>query len=239
MFLALDLRITMAQIKYLGHSCFQITTNNRVIITDPFIRPNGLAQKAGVCFEELNADYILVSHGHLDHTADLKDLARQTGAKVITNWEIHAWLQAAGIENTHPMNTGGKWDFGDFHIKMVHALHSSSFEDGTYAGNPVGFVLWNEADCFYFAGDTALYSDMQWIGEDFQLGFAILPIGDNFTMDSRDALRASDLIQCSQIVGMHYDTFGYIEIDHEKSLNMFRESGKSLHLISINDTISL
>jgi L-ascorbate metabolism protein UlaG (beta-lactamase superfamily) len=229
----------MAQIKYLGHSCFQITTNNKVIITDPYIRPNDKAMSAGVDFESLRADFILVSHGHVDHTADLQDLARQTGAKVIANWEIHNWLNKSGIEHTHPMNTGGKWDFGAFNIKMVPAVHSSSFEDGTYAGNPVGFVLWNDEDCFYFAGDTALFGDMQWIGEDFQLGFALLPIGDNFTMDSRDALRASNLLRCQQIVGMHYDTFGYIEIDHERSVTMFRESGKQLHLIPINESISL
>lgn len=229
----------MAQIKYLGHSCFQIITNGVVIITDPFIRGNQLAARAGVKFETLRPDYILVSHGHDDHTADLIDLARESKAKVIANWEIHAWLQSKGITNTHPMNTGGKWDFGRFQLKMTPAVHSSSFADGTYAGNPVGFVVWNDHDCFYFAGDTALFSDMQLIGEDFELSFAMLPIGDNFTMDVRDAARAASFLRCSKVVGMHYDTFGFIVIDHDEAVDHFRSSGKELFLPVINQEFEL
>lgn len=229
----------MAQIKYLGHSCFQIVTNGVVLITDPFIRQNPLAARSGIRFETLKPDYILVSHGHDDHTADLLDLARQSNAKVIANWEIHAWLQAKGISNTHPMNLGGKWDFGHFQLKMTPAIHSSSFADGTYAGNPAGFVVWNEQDCFYFAGDTALFSDMQLIGEDFDLSFAMLPLGDNFTMDVRDASRAASFLACSRILGMHYDTFGMIKIDHEEALSLFRASGKELILPVINQEIEI
>ena len=125
------------------------------------------------------------------------------------------------------MNTGGEWTFNFGKIKCVNAIHSSVLPDGTYGGNPIGFVVDTPSCKFYYAGDTALSYDMKLVGEQFLLDFAILPIGDNFTMGITDAVIAADYINCSNVIGMHYDTFGYIEIDHQKATDSFNKSGKN------------
>lgn len=226
------------KITYYGQSCFCIEIGNKKIITDPFIRPNELAKD--IDFESLEADYILVSHGHGDHIGDLIDLIKQTGAKVITSFEIFNWLAGQGIDNVHPMGIGGKWKFDFGTVMCVVAQHSSSFPDGSYAGAPMGFVVWNEEGAFYFAGDTALTLDMKLIPMLCpKLDFAILPIGDNFTMDTTQAVLASDFIECDKIVGCHYDTFGFIKIDHEESKKAFSAKGKILILLPIGESKNL
>ncbi len=221
------------QVKYLGHSSFYVEVNETKIIFDPFIRPNSLAKD--IDFENLKADFIFVSHGHEDHIADLIDLAKNTKAKVVCNWEIHAWLQRNGISNTHPMNIGGEWTFNFGKIKMVTALHTSSFPDGTYAGNPVGFLFDTNDKKFYYAGDTGLTLDMKLIPLWLKLDYAFLPIGNNFTMNVKDAILCSDFIECNNIIGMHYDTFGYIVIDHSASVTAFTNSNKNLYLLDIGE----
>ncbi len=227
------------QLTYLGHSCFQLEMSGKLIIFDPFIRGNELARS--VDFSSLKADYIFVSHGHEDHTADLVDLAKQTGATVVANWEIHAWLQKQGVTNTHPMNIGGKWNFDFGTAQMVFAAHSSSLPDGTYGGTAAGFVLANEAnnDAIYYSGDTALYNDMSYIGEQYRINLAVLPIGDNFTMGYMDASRAADLVGCDKVVAMHFDTFGFIKVDHEKAINYFEHHEKTLIIPEIGSTITI
>lgn len=222
-------------ITYYGHSCFGIEIKGKHIVFDPFISPNELAKSINV--NTIKADYILISHGHEDHIADAVALAKRTNAKVICAWEINVWLGKQGVENIHPMNTGGKvkLDFGN--VKCVSAIHSSSLPDGSYGGNPMGFVVESEEGNFYYAGDTALTYDMKLIGEYRKINFAFLPIGDNFTMGPENAIIASDFINCSDIIGMHYDTFGYIKIDHNEAQNKFKQSGKSLTLMKIGETI--
>jgi L-ascorbate metabolism protein UlaG (beta-lactamase superfamily) len=202
----------MAKILDLGHSCFQLEIAGKKFITDPFLRGNPLAKD--IDFSTLEADYILVSHGHEDHIADLMELARQTKALVIANFEITTWVQNQGYDHVHGMNSGGslRTEFG--RIKVVRAEHSSSFPDGSYAGCPNGFVIEAEQACIYFAGDTALSYDQKLIGEEFDLDLAMLPIGDTFTMGVQDAIRAAGFVKCKTVVGMHYDTFAPIEIDH-------------------------
>lgn len=204
---------------------------------DPFISPNELAKHINIA--DIEADYILLTHGHSDHIADCVTIAQATGAKVICNFEIHEWLNKNGIQNTHPMNTGGKWNFEDFEVKCVVAQHSSSLPDGSYGGNPMGFIIFSEEGNFYNSGDTALTIDMQLIPKWAKLNFAVLPIGDNFTMGPADAIEAAKMINCSEILGVHYDTFGYIVIDHEKTKKMFTDAGLQLHLVEIGKTISL
>jgi L-ascorbate metabolism protein UlaG (beta-lactamase superfamily) len=187
----------------------------------------------------IEADYILVSHGHQDHVYDLVDIAKRTGAKVVTNFEIMNWLGDQGIENVHPMNHGGKWDFEFGTVKYVNAIHSSMLPDGSYGGNPGGFVIMSDEGNFYFAGDTALTVDMQLIPRIAKLDFALLPIGDNFTMGVDDAIVAADFIDCQKIMGVHYDTFGFIEIDHEEAKRKFKEAGLELHLLDIGETRDL
>jgi hypothetical protein len=146
--------------------------------------------------------------------ADLESITKRTGAKVIASWEIYEWLHKKDITNTHPMNTGGKWDFGDFVVKCVAAQHSSGLPDGSYGGNPLGYLVMSEEGSFYYSGDTALTLDMQLIPRWAKLDFAVLPIGDNFTMDATDAAACAEMIKCRKIIGVHFDTFGFIKIDH-------------------------
>lgn len=220
---------------YYGHSCFAVETGGTVLLFDPFITPNELAK--GIDIQSIKADYILVSHGHSDHTADLTALAKQTGAKVISNFEITEWAAKQGIENIHPMNTGGKHDFGKFSVKCVVAQHSSSFGDGSYAGNPMGFIIYTEEGNFYYSGDTALTLDMQLIPSMAKLNFAILPIGDNFTMGIEDAISCMKMIACDVAIGVHYDTFGYIKINHNEAITEFKKAGYQLLLPEIGETI--
>ena len=222
---------------YYGHSCFIVDVNGKKLLFDPFITGNELAKDINI--ENVNADYILASHGHSDHFADCITIAERTQAVVICNWEIHEWLFKHGISNTHPMNTGGSWNFGDFIAKCIVAQHSSSFSDGSYAGNPMGFIVYGREENFYYSGDTALTLDMQLIPKWAKLNFAVLPIGDNFTMSYADAVVAAQMIECRNIIGVHYDTFGYIKIDHEKAKKAFADAGCKLHLPSIGQTISI
>lgn len=225
------------ELTYFGHSCFMVTLNGKKLLFDPFISGNPLAE--GVDINSIMPDYILVSHGHDDHIHDLVHIARQSNAVVVAAWEITAWLgEVHGYTNVHPMNIGGKWMFDFGKVKCVTAIHSSSFPDGRYAGSPMGFIVESSDGNFYFAGDTALTYDMKLIGEYRSLDFALLPIGDNFTMSVDNAIIAADFINCRQIIGMHYDTFGYIKINHEEAIEKFRLSGRNLVLMNIGQTIN-
>lgn len=220
------------KITYYGQSCFLIETQGKTILIDPFITYNELAKDIDV--DSINADYIAISHGHQDHIADLESIAKRTGAKVIASFEVHSWANNQGITNTHPMNVGGKWTFDFGTIMCVNAIHSSSFPDGTYAGPAMGFVIWNEEGCIYFAGDTALTMDMQLIPVLCpKIDIALMPIGDNFTMDVKQAIMASDFVKCNKIIGCHYDTFGFIKIDKVAAVQNFEKAGKTLTLLSI------
>lgn len=222
-------------ITYYGHSCFGVSVGGKDLLFDPFISPNELAKK--IDLNTIKADYILISHGHEDHIADVETIAKRTKAKIICNWEIYNWLLKKGLENIHPMNIGGKvkLDFGN--VKCVVAQHSSSLPDGSYGGNPMGFVVESNEGNFYYAGDTALTYDMKLIGEYRQINFAFLPIGDNVTMGVDNAIIATEFINCDDIIGMHYDTFGYIRIDKAEALSKFARAGKKLMLMNIGDTI--
>lgn len=224
------------QVTYYGHSCFSVTVNGKHLLFDPFIRPNELAKNIDI--KKIKADYILISHGHEDHTADAVELAKLTGAITISNYEIYNWLLKQGVKGCHPMNTGGKWMFDFGKVKCVAAEHSSSLPDGTYGGNPLGFIIESSEGNFYYSGDTALTYDMKLIGEYRKLDFAFLPIGDNFTMGIENAILASTFINCPDIIGMHYDTFGFIKIDHQEAINKFQRAGKKLTLLRIGETIN-
>ena len=225
------------KITYLGHSSFIIETKGTQLLFDPFISGNPLAKNIDI--STIPADYILLSHGHQDHVLDAEAIAKRTGAKIISNFEIVSWYGEKGIEG-HPMNHGGKFKFDFGIVKYVNAIHSSVLPDGTYGGNPGGFVIWNDEGCFYFAGDTALTMDMKLIPMTCpQLDFAVLPIGDNFTMSYDEAIIACDFINCEKVVACHYDTFGYIKIDHKEVQKAFSDKGKELVLLSIGESLNI
>jgi L-ascorbate metabolism protein UlaG (beta-lactamase superfamily) len=217
---------------YYGHSCFAVETGGATLLFDPFITPNELAKSIDV--DAIPADFILLSHGHFDHVADAVQIAKRTGATVIANFEVATWIGKQGVAAVHGMNHGGSFAFDFGRVKYVNAIHSSSLPDGSYGGQPGGFVVKTKSEGnFYFAGDTALTFDMKLIAEEFQLRFAVLPIGDNFTMGAADAARAAAFVGCDEIVGVHYDTFPPIRIDHLAAKAIFSAAGKRLHLLEI------
>jgi L-ascorbate metabolism protein UlaG (beta-lactamase superfamily) len=222
---------------FLGHSCFLLETSNSKILFDPFISGNELAKHIDI--DTIEADFIVQSHGHLDHIADLVAIAKRTNAVVISSWELTEWAKKQGIEKVHPMNIGGSWNFSFGKLKMVFAAHSNSLPDGSYGGTAAGFILELDGKRIYYAGDTALTQDMKLIGEYSRPDLAILPIGNNFTMDIDDAILASDFVQCKEIVGMHFDTFGYIKINHEEAIRKFKLRNKTLHLLDIGYSLAI
>lgn len=222
---------------FYGHACFGLEVAGSHILVDPFIRGNELAKE--IVVDDIKADYILISHGHEDHLSDAAEIAKRTGAMVISTYEVIKILDGQGCANVHPMNHGGakKLDFGS--IKLTNAVHSSSLEDGTYAGNPVGFLIMSEEGNVYYSGDTALTMDMKLIPLWTSVDCAILPIGDNFTMGYEDAAICAEFVECDKVIGVHYDTFGYIKIDREAAQAAFEAKGLKLHLIDIGATLDI
>jgi L-ascorbate metabolism protein UlaG (beta-lactamase superfamily) len=224
------------EINYYGHSCFLIKVGGKKLLFDPFIRGNELAKEINI--DSIEADYILVSHGHEDHTGDLVYLAKKTNATVIASFEITSWLQNQGLNKVHPMNVGGNKNFDFGKVSMTYAAHSSSFADGTYAGVASGFVITAEGKSVYYSGDTGLTQEMKLIGEMHAISLALLPIGDNFTMDAKDAATAANFLNCKHVIGLHYDTFGFIVINHQEAINSFANKGVKLTLLKIGETFA-
>ena len=220
---------------YYGHSCFGIEYAGKSMLFDPFIRPNALA--AHIEVESICPDVLLLSHGHEDHVADAVEIAIRSKAQCVSIYELHSWLLSQGVSHSHPMNIGGEWTFDDWKVRMTPALHSNSLPDGQYGGLAAGFVISHaEEPTFYFAGDTALFSDMQLIGKRQSLDLAFLPLGGNFTMDVQDAVQAAKWLGVNKVVGMHYDTFGFIRMDHNEAVAAFSNAGIQLELLNIGET---
>jgi L-ascorbate metabolism protein UlaG (beta-lactamase superfamily) len=217
------------KVTYYGHACFSVVVGGKTLLFDPFTTPSPLAKSIDV--KKIPADYILVSHGHEDHLADAVEIAKRTDATLIANYEVALWLNEKGAPKIHQMNHGGGFNFDFGRVKFVNAVHSSTMPDGSNGGNAGGFVIESADGNFYFSGDTALTLDMKLIGESTKLKFAALCIGDNFTMGPDDAVKAAEFVQCNEILGVHYDTFPQIKINHEVAVEKFRVAGKILHLL--------
>ncbi|MFN8448751.1 MAG: metal-dependent hydrolase [Anaerolineae bacterium] len=191
------------KLTWLGHSAFALDVDGHPVVIDPFLTGNPLAAASP---DSLAAEYILISHGHGDHLGDTVAIARRTGASVITNFEIGNWLQSKGVDKTIGLNVGGGYDCGFMFIRSTPAIHSSSLPDGTYGGLSCGYVLTTRSGLrLYFAGDTALFSDMELIG-DMGIDLAFLPIGDYFTMGPDDSLKTIRYVRPKVVVPMHYNT---------------------------------
>ncbi|UYZ63383.1 metal-dependent hydrolase [Hymenobacter weizhouensis] len=225
------------QLTYYGHSCFLLRAGGSAVLFDPFIRPNPLAQEVDV--EAIPADFILLSHGHGDHVADVEEIGRRTGAQLVGVAEVVGWFEQKGLNATYGINLGGtvRLPFGS--VKMVAAAHSSSLPDGSYGGVAAGFIIEAEGKTLYFAGDTALTYDMKIIGERHKLDVALLPIGGHFTMDVDDALVAADWTGASRIIGMHFDSFPPISINHAEATAKAQQAGKELVLLKIGESVTL
>jgi L-ascorbate metabolism protein UlaG (beta-lactamase superfamily) len=224
------------KLTYYGHSCFAIEINNATLLFDPFITGNTLAKDVDI--DSIKADYILVSHAHFDHIQDVEQIAKKNNSKLITCWEIFHHYQAKGIDG-FPMNIGGTWEFEFGTVTMVQALHSSSFPDGSYGGLAAGFVITHNGKSIYYAGDTALFGDMKLLGEMHKIDWAILPIGDKFTMDAKQALMSAQMMNCKNVMAVHFDTFEPIKVDHEKTKELFKSNNINFVLPTIGEEISL
>jgi L-ascorbate metabolism protein UlaG (beta-lactamase superfamily) len=216
---------------FYGHSCLAAHFKRGKIIFDPFIKENKLA--AHVQFDAVRTDYILLTHGHFDHVADTLELATRNNASLISNPEINSWFKQQGVTQTIPMNIGGKIELPFGSVRMVNAIHSSSLPDGSYGGNPCGYLVQSPEGAFYFAGDTALHYDMKLIGELWKPDTAVLPLGDHFTMGADDAVIAAQFCGVKKVIGVHFDTFPYIAIKKEEVYAKFQRAGIELVLPEI------
>jgi L-ascorbate metabolism protein UlaG (beta-lactamase superfamily) len=224
-------------ITYYGHACFSVRVAGKTLLFDPFITPNPLAESVDVT--AIKPDYILLSHGHADHVADVEKIALQSGARLIANFEVIQWFSAQGLTNAHAMNSGGAFLFDFGRVTYTPAIHSSSMPDGSYGGQPGGFLVETDEGAFYYSGDTALTHDIKMVAVAGTLRFAALCLGDNFTMGVEDAVTAAEWLGCKEILGVHYDTFPPIVIDHEAAKEAFLKKGKKLHLLAPGDVCQL
>jgi len=197
-------------IKWLGHYAFEIRTGNQTVLVDPFVNDNPVAT---VSADDLEADFILVTHGHADHVADVASIANRTGATVVAPVEAAAWFQSQqNVENTIQLNLGGGIQLPFGHVRMTIAHHSSSMPDGSYGGNPAGYILTLAEGKVYFSGDTALFMEMELYGRQ-GIDLAILSIGDHFTMGPEDSVQAVKMLKPARVVPAHFNTWPPIKQD--------------------------
>lgn len=224
--------------KYYGHSTIELSGNGITVLFDPFISPNEKAKFVNI--NTLKPNYILLSHCHGDHVADMAVIQKNSDAEVVCIVETGDWVARQGVtaEKITAMNFGGTIQTSFGTAKMVYALHTNATPEGDYAGVSVGYILKFGDKNIYFAGDTALTVEMQLLA-DAQLDWAFLPIGGFFTMDVEDAIKAAKMIACKNIIGIHYNTFPPISIDEQRAISLFKEAGLNLQLLEIGEEIAL
>jgi len=225
-----------AKITWYGHATLGLEIESHKLIIDPFFRGNPAASTSA---DKVDADYILISHGHGDHIGDALSIAGRTGALVITNHEIAGWLGEQGLKKVHGQHLGGGYKHPFGYLKLTLALHGSGLPDGKYGGNPCGFLLTtNEGKKIYLAQDTGLFGDMKLIGEE-EIELAVLPIGDNYTMGPEDALRAVKLLTPKHVIPIHYNTFDLIAQDAPSwAKRVEAETGTKVHVLKPGESFS-
>jgi len=199
----------MPKLTYLGHSAFLVEGGGTTLVIDPFLNDNPVAAASA---DEIDVDWVLLTHGHGDHIGDGIEIATRCEATVVAPFELANYCAARGCE-VHPMHIGGAHDFPFGRVKLTIAHHGSSAPDGTYTGNPCGFLITMDGRTLYHPGDTGLFLDMQLIGELNDIAVAVLPIGDNFTMGVEDAVKATEFLRPELVVPMHYKTFDVIDVE--------------------------
>jgi L-ascorbate metabolism protein UlaG (beta-lactamase superfamily) len=224
------------KVTWYSHACLAIEVDGTNLLVDPFLTGNPLAPLSA---DEVAADFIFVSHGHGDHVGDTVAIAKRTGATVVSNFEIVNWLAAQGVDDTHPQHIGGGFDYPWGRVKLTIAHHGSALPDGSYGGNPCGFLFTIQGCNIYHACDTGLFYDMKLIGE-AGIDLAVLPIGDNFTMGPDDGLRAVKLIEPKRVLPIHYDTFDVIKQDPAAwKARVESETGSEVILLKPGESIDL
>jgi len=221
---------------WFGHATLGLETGGFKLLIDPYFSGNPSVK---IKANQVEADYILVTHGHGDHIGDTVEIAKRCSALVISNAEISSWLRKQGVK-THAQHIGGGYQHPFGYLKLTTALHGSSLPDGSNGGNPAGFLLTtNENKKIYMAGDTGLFGDMRLIGEE-GLDLAVIPIGDNYTMGPADALRAVKLLNPRVVIPIHFNTFDLIRQDPKAwAERVEAETDSKVHLMQPGDTYSL
>ena len=225
---------------YLGHSCFLVVSGEVRVLLDPFISPNERA--AGVDAEGLAPTHVLLTHGHEDHVVDAEAILRSSGAELVAPYEVAMWFGGKGIERIRPINPGAHVELvqggSSMMVRVVSAAHSSTLPDGSPGGVACGYVMEAGGQRMYHAGDTDLSMEMELVGRHWTPDVAMLPIGGTFTMGVEDVPVAMDMLRCRKVVGMHYDTFPPIEIDHGEALRTVHDAGGELHLLEIGSVLA-
>jgi L-ascorbate metabolism protein UlaG (beta-lactamase superfamily) len=224
------------RVTWFGHATIGVETGGYTLIIDPYFSGNPAASAAA---SQMQPNYLLVSHGHNDHIGDAIAIAKRNKIMVICNFEIANWLGKQGVE-TCAQHIGGGRDYPFGYLKFTQALHGSGLPDGSYGGNPAGFLLTTKDNKkLYFACDTGLFGDMRLIGEE-GIDLALLPIGDNFTMGPDDALRAVKLIQPRHVIPIHYNTWGVIVQDPLAwAARVKTETGSNAMVLKPGETFSI
>lgn len=224
------------RVTWYGHAALGIETGGYKLLVDPFLSGNPLASTTP---DKVEADYILLSHGHSDHVGDALEIAKRTGAKIIANAEMCGWLTKKGLQ-THGQHLGGGYRHPFGYLKLTMAIHGSGLPDGSYGGNPAGFLLTtNDDKKLYLACDTGLFGDMRLIGEE-GIELAILPIGDNYTMGPDDALRAVKLLTPAHVIPIHYNTWDVIAQDaHAWARRVEQETSARVHVIKPGESFTI